>query len=72
MFDPSGIGSWRSGCQCRVRLVPSAGVGWQGAGVLLQDGQAGGDACDRRAAQAIMCHIVLLLVFKNNNSSTDS
>lgn len=66
MLHPSGplFVSQSSGCWCGVGLAGSRGA--------AQGGCAGGDACDRRAAGAIICHIVLSLVFKNKNSSTDS
>lgn len=66
MLHPSGplFVSQSSGCPCGVGLA-----GYRGA---AQDGWAGGDACNGRAAGAIICHIVLSLVFKNKNSSTDS
>lgn len=43
-----------------------------GAGREPWDAWASGDASAGGAAGAIICHIVLSLVFKNNNSSTDS
>lgn len=68
LFEPR-----RLGCRGRIWPVPRAGAGWQGAGMLPQDGRLGWwGRLQREGARAIICHIVLSLVFKNNNSSTDS